>query len=1134
MNFFNYPNKSIVRIMRYSALSIILLITTFQLCFSYNIAAQEILQRKVNLSMQNETLRNVIKQLNKQTQADFVYSSKSDLRKIYISLKVRDRELGSVLNEILPHNLTYEMVGNKIVIKNKASGQESGNFISGSIEPFNDLINASKDVVVKGQVTDAKGEPLIGVSVKVKGTNAGASTDINGRYSLTLQDGNGILVFSYIGFVMQEVVVNNRQTVNVVLIADAKSLDEVVVVGYGTQRRGTITGAVASVAAEDLENIPVATVGQMLQGRLAGVRVTQTSGRPGQGIKFQIRGAVSLTAGADPLYVVDGMPIDGDLSFLNPEEIENISVLKDPASAALYGSRSANGVILVTTKSGKTDKVQLDFNTYYGVEQVPENRRLKMMNATQYAQFQKEIATANGRPVSPAFANPSQYGEGTDWFKTLTRTGAIQSHNVSLGAGTEKFKTFATVGYFKQEGVVINTGFERISLRINNKYQPTDKLTIGFNIAPTQTFNTNFNTDGGPYGSENIISAGLITTPLANPYNPDGSLALTASDPATFGNPNWLRVVKEKVYNNKDVRLLSNAFVEYKILDGLTAKTTLNVQTDNLNIFQFNPSTIGTLFSPPPRIPFGSNNNRQFYNWVNENTLNYETKIGEDHKLDALVGFTSQKFRLDGTNVSATNYPDDRIQTVNAASQTLVTSDIQKWALLSFLARLNYSYKDKYLFQASFRRDGSSRFGSNNRWGNFPALSAGWVVSQEDFWNVTPISYLKLRASYGITGNFEIGNFTHISTMTNAFYAFGNAPFSGAVPNNLGNPNLGWENNKQVNIGADINLFNNRLEITYNYYNRKTTDLLFNVSVPVSSGFSNLQSNIGELGFWGNEFAANATLIKGGGLTWNSAFNISFDRNKTLALATASGDLPSGANLYGFLSHRSIVGEPVLQFYGAVWDGVYKNQEDFDKSPKNVASQVGTIKFKDINGDGVITFPEDMTLIGNPWPKFTFGMANNFNYGKFDMSFAIAGSYGNKILAFYENWATNLDGVFNVLEEVAYRWKSEANPGKGIYGSVAQGTTFLERDRWSNRYLKDGSYLAFKNIQMGYDIVPKNEKYLTHVFVSLQNAFILTKYRSGNPEVNTRNSPSGATPGFDDNSYPLPRTITLGMNFKLR
>jgi TonB-dependent starch-binding outer membrane protein SusC len=994
---------------------------------------------------------------------------------------------------------------------------------------------------VTGKVTDSNEKAgLPGVNIIIKGTSSGTVTDSDGNYAMNIPNENTILVFSFIGYASTEVAVSGRSVVDVSLESDTQALQEVIVTGYAAQRSQDITGAIATVSMKNEPIMPVANIGQALQGKLAGVRVTQPSGRPGQGMTFQIRGAASLTAGADPLYVIDGMPITGDLGFINPNEIENITVLKDPAAASVYGSRASNGVVLINTKSGKPGKVQVDFNSYVGVEDVPQSRRLDMMDATEYAQFQKEIATTNGRPVNPVFQNPTQYGKGTDWFNELTRSGVIQSYNVSLSSGTDKFKTSVTAGYFNQEGVIVGTSFNRFSVRLNTRYQATEKLSIGFNVAPTSTFNTNFNTDGWPYATENIISSALLTTPLASPYNPDGTLALTASDPATFGNPNWLRVAKNKVFEDKDFRLLSNAYLEYEIISGLTAKATINVQTGNRNIFQFNPSTNGVLFIPPPRVPSGSNSDSRFINWVNENTLSYQKKIGNDHAIDALIGFTSQKFRSDATTASGTNFPDDKIQTVNAARNVLVSSDIQEWSLLSQLARLNYTYKDKYLFSASIRRDGSSRFGPNNRYGSFPAVSAGWVISKESFWNFAPISFLKLRASYGITGNFNIGNYTHISSISTSFYPFGNSVSSGRGANNLGDQNLGWENNKQFNIGVDFNLFKDRVQVTYNYYTRNSTELLYNVPVPVSSGFSNIQTNIGELKFWGHEIGVNAEVLQRRKLKWNTNFNISFDRNRTEALATQNGFLPSGIRLYIFDSHRTQVGQPIAQFYGAVHNGVYRDQADFNASPKDPSSVVGSVKFRDLNGDGKISFPEDMTFIGNPWPKFTFGWTNNLTYGNFNLSVTMAGSYGNQILAFHENWTTNLDGVFNVLDEVKNRWKSEAEPGDGKYGTVQAGSTFLERDRWNSRFIKDGSYLAFKNITLGYSIPLGGKGLLTRaqVYTSIQNAFIITSYKGPNPEVNTQTNGAtaanqtsfGLTPGVDENSYPIPRTISVGVN----
>lgn len=986
--------------------------------------------------------------------------------------------------------------------------------------------------IITGTVTDAQsGETLPGVNVLVKGTTTGTSTGSDGSFELNVPSRQDTLVFSFIGYQTQEVPISGRTTVDVDLQSQAIAGEELVVVGYGTQSTRQLSSSVQNISSEDLEDAPVAQVGQMLQGKLSGVKINQTTGRPGEGVKIQVRGAASITAGADPLYVVDGMPISGDIGNLNPSEIKSISVLKDAAATSLYGSRAANGVVLVETKTAIPGETRVDLNAYYGFENVPENRRLEMMNARQYAEFQKEIDEQNGRPVDPEFQNPDQYGEGTDWYEEITKTAPVQNYNLTVGTGSDRFNTSVTAGYFNQDGVIVGTGYQRISLRANTRYDPIESLSIGFNIAPNFSTNTNFPTDGNPYGGQNIVSSALITTPLASPYNEDGSLALTATDPATFGNPNWLRVAKERVYEDEDQRLLSNGFIEYEILDGLVAKTTANIQLSNSKLFVFNPSTVGGLFSPPPRVPSGSETTSRFYNWVNENTLTYQTQIN-DHSFDILAGLTAQRYNEEFNVLDGSNFPDDKVQRLNAAGQISISSGVEKWTLLSYLARLNYSYKDRYLVSASIRRDGSSRFGPENRWGNFPSGSIGWIVSEEDFWNLEPISFAKLRASYGIVGNFQIGNYSYIPTYGATDYAFGNSMVSGRAVNNLGDMGLGWERNKEFNIGADIYLINDRLQLEYNYYSKTTSDLLFDVQVPASSGFNNLQTNIGELEFWGHEISVNSTNIQNNTFSWNTNLNVSFDRNKVSSLATRESSLQHGINLYSFLSHRSQVGRSIGMFYGAIHDGVYVDQEDFNNSPKHTSSQVGTIKFKDLNNDGEITFPEDMSFIGNPWPDFTFGITNHVNYKDFDLSVLISGSYGNDILARHLNWDTNLDGVFNVLEEVKDRWKSPEDPGKGIYGSTQQGTTFLERDRWHSEHIKDGSYLSFKNITLGYTVPFKENSSVRRlrVYGSVQNAFILTSYDGPNPEVNTASSSSGSTPGVDQNSYPIPRTISLGVN----
>lgn len=983
-------------------------------------------------------------------------------------------------------------------------------------------------ITVSGNVTSSSdGLGLPGANVLVKGTFTGTVTDIDGRYSLNVPNATDTLVFSSIGYITQEVAVNGRSSINIVMQEDIESLDEVVVVGYGTQSARQVSSAVSKVDFDDLGDMPVAQFSQKLQGKLAGVQVSQATGTPGGGMDIRIRGAASITAGASPLYVVDGNPITGGINNINPNEIESISVLKDAAATALYGSRAANGVVLIETKKARSGETTIDYNGYAGLQQIPQKGRPVMMNAREFAQWRKEMAEFRGQPVDAEYQDPSQYGEGTDWYEELTRIAAIQDHSLTLSGGGEKFSTTATAGYFNQEGVVVASQYERFSLRVNSSFRPHEKLNIGLNIAPTYSRNTNSGVDG--VGS--VFNETLQTSPLAPARNPDGSLTLTASSPGMFATPNYVRTLQDKVVDNKSTRILANLFAEYEIVDGLTFKTSGNIDRGDNRDFNFNGTTTGARGVGLYAIPFAYLNQGSYLSWVNENIVNYQTILGDDHTLDALVGFTTQKFRQDNSNINANNYPDDKVKTIGAAGTIQASSGIQEWSLVSYLARVNYNYQGKYLLSASIRRDGSSRFGTDNRWGNFPSVSLGWIASDEGFMSgIEPISFLKLRASFGIIGNFNIGNYTHIPTISTANYAFGNAVAPGRRVDNLADQGIGWENNKQYNIGVDINFLNDRLSLVYNYYQKYTTDLLFNIRVPRASGFSNIQTNIGDLKFWGHEIAVVSSNVKKANFSWTTDFNISFDRNRVTSMGTRTSELITGpgSDLIGG-SHITKEGQPIGMLYGMIHEGVYINQADFDASPKHSTSQVGTAKFRDVNQDGVITV-EDATIIGNPHPDFIFGMTNSLQYKNFDFSVTLSGTYGNEILRGAEQTLTNLDGVFNVLANVKDYWRSPENPGSGRYGSLAAGTTYLERDWWGTQMLYDGSHLSINNVTVGYNIPVANSNFFRRfrVYGSVQQLHVFTNYPGSNPQVSLSQASTGL--GIDGGSYPVPRTYTLGLN----
>jgi TonB-linked SusC/RagA family outer membrane protein len=1002
--------------------------------------------------------------------------------------------------------------------------------------------NAPVAVTITGKVIDEDNQSLPGVNVLFKGSSSGTITDMEGKYSLSVPDANGTLVFSYIGYTTQEVPLNGRTTINVTLAADIKALSEVVVVGYGSQLKKEVTGSVQTVNAAELKDIPVSTVAQKLQGRLAGVQINQTTGKPGQGMNVRIRGQLSVTGGSDPLYVVDGFPITGNLNAINPDEIEDITILKDAASTSLYGSRAANGVVLITTKKGKAGQTNVSFNTFAGLQKVPMKGRIDMMNAEEFAQFKKEYYEDAGQPVPEIFQDPSQYrGKNNDWYDALLRTAPLQSYNLTVTSNTDKLNTALVAGIFNQQGVVLNNEYKRFSARLNMDYTISPKVKLGLNLAPNYVFDNTPRTDGDR--GTGILFNALHTWPVMPIYDENGELTKFNRFPANTGNifayPNWIRSANELVNETKQLNLLGNTYIQYQPFKGLVLKSTFNVQTLNQKFFFFNPSTATSAINTPiPTVASSIRENWDENTWLNENLATYSKSLG-DHNFELLGGFTNQRFRSDRSRIQADTYADDRLPTIQGAinvNRSGTNSGVEEWSLTSLLSRLTYNFKGKYLFTASVRGDGSSRFGANNRWGVFPSASVGWVLSDEAFFQAVPkVSFAKIRASYGVTGNNNIGNYTQYARINNTVNAvFGNNVAPGAAIVSLANPNLGWETTQQFDIGTDIGLFSDRIQLMYDYYTKKTTNLLYSVQIPQESGFSNFNDNIGEINFWGHEIALN-TVNTDGKLRWTTNANISFNRNKVVALAEGID------RVYGTF-HITQVGKPFGQFYGHQAQGVYMNAEDLANSPQVPGrSTVGSIKLTDQNGDGIITNGgdfDDRVIIGNPFPKFTYGITNNFQFGKFDMSIVGSGSHGNQLLVRHLYSTANLDGVFNLVDGVKYRFRSPENPGKGFYGTTVGGgnVTGIERDWMNSRFIADASFFTIKNITLGYTI-GEIAKFIqsARFYASVQQVYVFTKYWGGpNPETSAQGNGQGdggnLSQGIDLSNYPVPRTYTIGVN----
>ena len=996
---------------------------------------------------------------------------------------------------------------------------------------------------VKGKViSEGDNEPVPGALVVVKGTQRGTITDIDGSFTMEAAVGE-TLVVSFVGFNSKEILVQaNQGDLTVSLAYSTSDLSEVIVVGYGSQIKKELTGAVQTIGSKELADMPVSSVAQKLQGKLAGVQINQTTGQPGKGMNVRIRGQLSVSGGSNPLYVVDGFPITGDINAINPDEIEEITILKDAASTALYGSRAANGVVIITTKKGKAGQTNVSLNMFTGFQEVPMEGRLEMMDAEAFAVFKQEYYTAAGQPVPEIFQNPASYrGKNNDWYDALLQTAPISSYNLTLTSNKERINTAVILGVFDQQGVVLNTDYQRFSLRMNTDYLVSDKVKIGVNLAPQYIIDNVPRTDGDR--GTGILFNALHTWPVMPIYNEDGSLTSFNRFPANTGNifayPNWVRSAQELKNETKTMSVLSNAYIQYQPIKGLTFKSTFNVEARNSNFFYFNPSTATSQINVAlPTVAVSIRENFQDFAWLNENTVTWQKSIKE-HNFELLGGFSNQHFRSDRTRIQADTYADDRLPTIQGAiniNRGGTNSGVEEWALTSVFSRLTYNFKQKYLFTASVRGDGSSRFGSENRWGVFPSVSAGWVLSDEEFLaSSSGVSFMKVRASLGTTGNNNIGNYTQYALVNNTINAvFGNTNVAGAAVTSLSNSNLGWETTQQFDIGLDLGLWDDRVSFVYDFYTKNTTNLLYAVQVAQESGFGNFNDNIGEIKFWGHEFALNTKNLVGK-LKWSTNANISFNRNVVVALADGID------RVYGTF-HITQVGKPFGQFYGHISQGVYKNAEDLKSSPQVPGrSTIGSIKLTDQNGDGIITNGgnfDDRVIMGNPFPKFTYGITNNFQYRNFDMSIIGSGSYGNQLLVRHIYSTANLDGVFNMVAGVKDRFRSEANPGKGMYGTTVGGgnVTGIERDWMNSRFIADASFFTIKNITLGYTMGAISKLFKSaRLYASVQQAYVFTKYWGGpNPETSANGAGNGdggnLSQGLDLSNYPVPRTYTLGVN----
>lgn len=996
---------------------------------------------------------------------------------------------------------------------------------------------------IKGLVENEKGEALQGVSVQLTSGDVKRSSATNKEGVFSFENpaikGTYTLIISHIGYVPQTIQKENlspgkEEAIHVILKEDVASLQEVVV-SYGKQKVRQVTGAIVQVDAASLQDMPVGQFAQQLQGKAAGVQVAQSTGQPGRGMEFRIRGAASLFAENQPLFVIDGLPITGSINNINPSEIESFTILKDASSTSLYGSRAANGVVLITTKHAKPNDAGIDVSANYGIQKLPENKVPRIMTARKYAQFMKErwedrVKYENLNPVTnpldPAYTNPEQYGDGTNWFDVLTQTAPIQNYDVTIRSARERSSSTIIAGYQSQEGVVINTGTRLFSLRFNHDLSlSNNKLKIGLNVAPSyrRDHNNRLATDGVGGLFERIFES----SPLFSPVNPDGTMPRNVSSPGMVAYINPYAQFKLSKDDYITTRILGNIYVNYEILKGLVLKTNLAADKGAETRNQFTPSLIAA-----NSIATGLSSSVDNFSWTAEANLQYNKTFLNDHTIEVLAGYSAQKYQSVSNSITGTGFPSDDVPYISAATSISAgTSNTNEFALLSAIGRLNYVYKGRYMLQGAVRRDGSSKFGANSRYGNFPSISAGWIVSDENFMQKFRfLDFLKIRASYGITGNNSFtDNYAAIARTSDFNYIVNGQLTPGITISALGNSELAWERNKQFDIGLEVALFNQRLTLTYDYYHKITDGMIQDRPIPRASGFSTIKFNIGKFEFWGHEISINTVNLKNRDLQWNTSLNVSFDRNLIKQLVSPGFLRRNNTVTSDYYRHQ--VGHRLGEFYGFVFEGLYKDSADLMSSARyGTASDVGTIKVKDLNKDNVIDDVNDRTFIGDPTPDFIFGITNHLRYKNFDLNITMAGSVGGQILA-AARWAyqTNMDGSRMLVAAAADRWRSPENPGSGIYPRTKTGTTAMGR-QVNSQWVEDGSYLTVKNISLGYAIPVGGKRMMKslRVYASVQQAFVITGYSGMNPEINFAGLDATKGIGIDENAYPVPRTFSIG------
>ncbi|MGF1638235.1 MAG: TonB-dependent receptor [Cyclobacteriaceae bacterium] len=1106
----------------YSFLGIVLQSLLLNLLMAGPNSAQNVKSVKdvyLSVEVRESSLEETFRLLEKKTNFKFSYDHRDLRGNQKINISASNSTLEEILLEISKEaSLKFRQVNNSIDVSKVNRKIES--------EKMVEVVMQSR--TISGRVIssdDASGLP--GVNIVEKGTSTGTVTDVDGRYSLTVAE-NAVLVISSVGYITEEVSIGNRSVIDMELVPDVTALEEIVVVGYGTVRKSDLTGSVSSVKSEDLVAYPAISGVQALQGRAAGVQITANNGEPGAAFKIRIRGGTSINASSDPIIVVDGFV---GASMPPPEDIQSIEILKDASATAIYGSRGANGVIMVTTKRGKSGKARIELNSSYSFQN--EINRLDLLNADQFTDYLQE--------VRPDWERVGQHD--TDWQDQVFRTGAIKNNQLSISGGTDNVNYYISGTYFDQEGVVVGSDYKRYSVTSNLEIKASDRLKIGLNLFVRGDQRDGVRTQEGSGGGNTTgVIAGAFKMEPTQPVRDQNGVFTIARINDTHDNP--YAVATQLQNDNIDTRVQGNVFADYKILESLTFRSTFGVSTNNSRNGTYAPLTLNQGRNVGGFASMTGNKN---LNVLNENYLTYEKELFGNHRLTVMAGYSYQYNSWESMFTRAQGFGRDNFSfwDLGAATEFLApSSNFGEQTLKSYYARINYSIGDKYIFTLNGRHDGSSNFGNNHKWASFPSGAFAWNMGNEEFMkSLGFISHFKWRASLGLTGNQAIPAYRTLATMRNPLTVHDGDIVNALAPDRVANSSLKWETTRQMNLGVEIGLFADRINVTADVYDMTTYDLLFERNLPQYTGFSNMLSNFGKNQNKGVELGINARVLTGGKFTWNTDVNISANRNIVLELPDGVDQpISGGPGHFVGLGNTSILreGYPVGSFFGFIYDGVYQEGDDFLPGA-GFEQAPGGEKFRDIQGrdaDNNLTGQpngalnnDDRTIIGNPQPNFIWGWNNDFKFGNFDFNIFFQGSQGNDILSFTMMELDLLAGMNNATTNALNRW-TPTNTNT----DVPRAHNGRAR-RTSTRFIYDGSFVRLKNLAVGYNL-PSSILERMHIsrfriYVSAQNLLTITNYPGYDPEVNY-NSGSGVAAntnlGLDYASYPNAKSYTFGVN----